>query len=245
MAAAVQQDRLDATRHMVTVPLTAREPETIEKVQLESPYFATAPAAQFGQQLPAGGRIDFPVPYGAARCEAKEGPGTAVVTIRSSSGATREVRLRADAGALQTVWRAECEDRAFAEAVTVSWAGPWQRRPARTGEAQRLAGSLHLTLADRTARATVSALKGSVLYDISRQASGPVRLDSAHPSADVPIEIGVRLCFKHGLTEAKKVFVFTMHAQLNGAPEHPRTLTPPAAVQGKIASLLVTCPDEE
>jgi hypothetical protein len=245
MAAAVQQDRLDATRHMVTVPLTAPEAETIETVQLESPYFETGAAAQFGQPLPAGGRIDFPVPFGAARCGAKDGPGTAVVTIRSGSGPAREVRLRADAGALKTVWRAECEDRAFARAVTVSWAGPWQRRPARTGEAQRLAGNLHLALADRTARVTVSALQGSVLYDVSRQTTGPVRLDSAHPSADVPIEIGVRLCFKHGLTEAKKVFVFTMYAQLDGAPERPRTLTPPAAVQGQIASLLVTCPDED
>jgi hypothetical protein len=239
LAAPVQQDRLDATRRMVTVPLTSPQAVTIESVQLVGPYFAVVPAAPFAQPLAGGTRIDFPVGYGAAQCAAKAGKTIAVVTVRP--GGT--LRLPVTGDALGRLWRADCVQQRLEAAFSVTWAGPWRRLPAAAGQAQRLGGTLQLALRSAKTSVEVTGLRGSVLYDLV--GTGHARLGGGQSTVSVPVEIGVRLCSKHGLTEAKKTFVFAMYARLNGGATQVRTIEPPAAVQKDIAALLATCPDTD
>jgi hypothetical protein len=241
LAAPVQQDRLDATRRMVTVPLTSPRAVTVESVQLAGPYFAVVPAVSFGQPLAAGGRIDFPVGYGAAQCGAKAGRTIAVVTVRP--GGT--VRLPVTGDALGRLWRADCVQQHLEAAFTVTWSGPWRRLPASPGQAQRLGGTLRLALTTTQASVEVTGLRGSVLYDLAGTGTGHARLGGRQSTLGLPVELGVRLCSKHGLTEAKKTFVFSMYARLNGGAPQVRTIEPPAAVQKDIAALLATCPDTD
>jgi hypothetical protein len=236
-AAPLIQDRLDETTGMITAPLRSSEPVRVVSVQLVSPYFAPAAAREFGQQLEAGRRVDFPVPFGAVRCPAGAEPTELVIVV---VGTPEPLHLKVEPGGLTRLHEKGCQAQEFEKALTVEWGPGWTQV---AGHPAHLRGELRLR---RTVGADVqlTAIQGSVLYDLA--AAGPLPRISGDGDGGtaLPVEIGVRLCSKHGLTEAKKVFDFTLSGRLGTGDVRRRTITPPPAVQAAARTLLATCPDE-
>lgn len=251
LAEPLLQDRLDATRRMIGIPLTNGGPGTarVLRVQLVTPHFATTPPATVDADLAPDQQINFAFPYGAARCEPDAAKQRPVVLVDVDAGGRRQLRLTPPTPVkiLDQLRDVECQQRELETAFDVTWGPTWTRVPARSGEAQRLSGELRLTLRPKAGPVTATALRGSVMFAIATVPADrePIAsLDAKTTSASVPVEVSVRLCSKHGLTEAKKLFVFTLAAQLGGDPPRYRTIEPPAAVSQQILALLGTCPPE-
>jgi hypothetical protein len=253
LASPLSQGRLDATRHMIEAPLVNGGPAEIRirRIQLIAPQFTEVPPTVFNDAVTVGQSFNFPIGYGAAQCDVdgKSAAEVVVETEPAAGGSAQTVRLTAPAPVeiLGRLHHAECEQKKLEAAATVQWGSTWTRVPAQPGGAQRIRGELRIHLKPGSDPLTVTNIVGSVLYELDTAPPGKrplARLDESELTATVPVEIGVRLCFKHGLTEAKKVFVFTLYAKLGSGKETYRTIEPPKSVQDQAAALLATCPPE-
>jgi hypothetical protein len=163
-------------------------------------------------------------------------------------GAERQQRLAASTPVeiLDRLRKAECDEQRLASSFAVSWDGPWSQVSSGAGAA-RLRGGLRVTLTG-SHEVSVTDLKGSVLFALDTAPAGRrpiVDLDAASRSATIPVEISVRMCHKHGLIEAKRIFDFILYAAVGDQPPAYRTITPPARVQKQALALLGTCPPDE
>jgi hypothetical protein len=236
---------------MIETPLTSGGGAAVHvrRIQLVAPHFTPVPPTAFNDNVAPGQRVDFPIGYGVARCDVAPDAGqvTVVVDVDAPGGGPETVRLAVPRPAeiLDRLYRVECAQRHLEAAFSVEWGSTWTRAPAEPGGAQRLRGDLLLRLRAGSRPVTVTNVQGSVLFAIDSVPADRrplARMDAAAPEATVPIELSVRLCFKHGLIEAKKVFVFTLYARLGDAHETYRTIEPPQAVQKQLLGLLATCP---
>jgi hypothetical protein len=235
---------------MVTVPLVNGGPGDVHilSIRLRTSYFDSAAPSAFGQDLGVGQRVDFPVGYGAVRCGAAATLSTIEADIRAPDGRPRTLRLTSAAGGvLARLNEEECDQRELEGAFRVEWGTAWSRLPALTGRAQRIRGELRLQRVSGDEQVTVTEIRGSVLFDLATvPADGrlPVQLYSPNAVSVLPMEIGVRMCSKHGLTEAKKIFDFTLSAKFGSGLTKYRAITPPPPVQKQALALLSTCPAE-
>jgi len=235
------QDRLDATRRLLTVPLRNGGPGVahVDRIALVSPRFTDVPATTVDGDLAPGQQINFSIAYGAARCD--QDAGKPVLVLEAGERVER-LAVPTPAQILDRLWRAECDQKRLEAAFTVEWGQSWTQVPATDGGAARLRGELKLT-ATGDERITVTDVRGSVLFELDTAPAGKQPItELASGSRMVPVEIGVRLCFKHGLIEAKKNFDFTLYARLGDADQTYRTITPPKLVQQRALALLATCP---
>ena len=244
LAEPLLQDRLDATRRMLTVPLRNGGPGTVhlDKIALASARFTAVPPATVDADLAPGQQINFSIAYGTARCDQEAGEPALVL---DSGGRVERLAVPTPAQILDRLWRAECDQQQLESAFTIEWGQSWTQIPATDGGAARLRGELRLTATGNT-RIVVTDVRGSVLFDLDTAPAGkrPIT-ELASGSRTVPVEIGVRLCFKHGLIEAKKNFDFSLYARLGDADQAYRTITPPKPVQQRALALLATCPKDE
>jgi hypothetical protein len=245
LAEPVTQDRLDATRRLLTIPLINRGPGAlhVDKVGFDSPRFSTVPAAAVDGELEVGQQINFSIPYGTAQCTPKSSAEAVVVT---AAGTTVRLAVAKGAGSriVDRLWRDECGEQRLAAAFTVGWGPAWTQVPGKPGGAARLRGELILTPTGDP-DITATDLQGSVLFEIDTVPAGRRPMSELRAGASrLPVELGVRLCSKHGLTEAKRIFEFTLHAKFGDAQPDHRTIIPPAAVQQRLLALLKTCPPE-
>ncbi len=245
LAEPLLQDRLDATRRLLTVPLTNGGPgdAQVKSIQLVAPHFAQVPPTVVDGTLEPGRQINFSIAYGKARCDAKDG---AVTLVLATGAGEKRLDVPRPVKILDRLRALECDQDRLAAAFTVAWDGAWTQVPA-SGGADRLRGALRLTRTGDEA-VEVTDLAGSVLFDLDTVPPGrdPAgRLDGDNRTAEVPVEIAVRLCHKHGLTEAKRIFEYTLYARLGAGDPVYRTIIPPPEAQQRILALLKTCPREE
>jgi hypothetical protein len=249
LAEPLLQDRLDATRHLLTIPIVNGGPAEayVRRVQIVAPHFAPVPPTTVDAAMEPGRRINFSIRYGTARCNDTAGPVTLVLDV-GRPGAERQQRLAAPTPVeiLDRLRKAECDEQRLASSFAVSWDGPWSQVSSGAGAA-RLRGGLRVTLTG-SHEVSVTDLKGSVLFALDTAPAGRrpiVDLDAASRSATIPVEISVRMCHKHGLIEAKRIFDFILYAAVGDQPPAYRTITPPARVQKQALALLGTCPPDE
>jgi hypothetical protein len=250
LAEPLLQDRLDATRHMLTIPIVNGGPAEVQvrRIQIIAPQFTPVPPTVVDATMEPQRRINFSIGYGTARCDDAAGEVTLLLDVGPPGGAGHQERLVAPGPVdiVDRLRRAECEQRQLESTFTVVWGGAWTQVKTGPGAA-RLHGELRIALTGDE-QVTVTDIRGSVLFSLdSRPADRRpiVSVDPANRSATIPIEIGVRLCFKHGLTEAKKIFDFSLYAKLGDRAPTYRTITPPLPVQKRTLALLATCPPTE
>lgn len=246
--ASVQQDRIDATNRQVSIPLVngGGAAVTIEQVQLDAPGFTTVRPAAEADLLAAGGQLNFPVNFGAARCGGQP-PGTGPMVrlrLRDSSGRSRLLRLPiADSdGLLERVRRQECQQGALAAAFSVEY-GPAAVVP-RTPRHPVLRGSLIVGRRSSVLPLVVTVLRGSVLFDLNppAPAHSPVaRLPAGEASLTIPVEMSVPRCDAHVLIEAKKIFFFSIGLQVGSAPVQYLQIPPPDPIQRGLRALVTAC----
>lgn len=245
----LEQDRLDATRSALEVPLRndGRSPVTVESLRLDAPRFSAVDAVTSGQPMQPGQEVDFVVGYGDAVCPGDAGAADRVLLrARVGSGAAvdYQVAVPAPDAVAGRVHDPECRLRAVQHDFDVSLVAD--------GAPTVVAGHPTLPLLLRVTRRTgsdallVSEIDGSVLYDVSpRAVPAPVPLVRVAPTAagaDVPLRARVALCDPHGLTEAKKVYVFRIYAGLAGAAPEPVALSPGTDVQALLEGARRLCP---
>jgi len=244
LAEPLLQDRLDATRRLLTVPLRNGGPGVahVDRIALASPRFTDVPATTVDGDLAPGQQINFSIAYGTARCD--QDAGKPMLVLEAGERVER-LAVPTPAQILDRLWRSECDQKQLEAAFTIDWGQSWSQVPATDGGAARLRGGLKLT-ASGNERIVVTDLRGSVMFDLDTVPAGKQPItELASGSRTVPVEIGVRLCFKHGLIEAKKLFDFTLYARLGDADQVYRMITPPKLVQQRALALLATCPKDE
>lgn len=249
LAEPLLQDRLDATRHMLTIPIVNGGPAEayVRRIQLVAPHFIPAPPTTVDAAMEPGRQINFSIGYGVARCDDAAGSVTLVLDV-GRPGTERQQRLAAPGPVeiLDRLRRAECDQQRLESSFVVSWDGPWSQVSGGAGAA-RLRGVLRVALTGDE-QVKVTDLKGSVLFALDTAPAGRrpiVDLDLTSRSATIPVEISVRLCHKHGLIEAKRIFDFILYATVGNQQPAYRTITPPPQVQKQALGLLATCPPEE
>jgi hypothetical protein len=245
LAEPLLQDRLDGTRRLLTVPLVNRGPGPVRvsKVGLVSPRFSPVPPTAVDGELAVDQQINFSIPYGTAQCTRKSADESLTVV---AGGETRTLALAPPVNILDRLWRTECDAKRLEAAFTVGWGATWTQVPGAEGEADRLTGALIATPTGKEDEdVTLTDFTGSVLFAVDSAPAGRRPLATLKPGRnEVPVQIDVRLCSKHGLTEAKRIFEFTLYARLGDADPVYRTIIPPEAVQQQVLALLKTCPDE-
>jgi hypothetical protein len=247
----LQQHRLDATRHMLTVPIVNGGPTAVHvrRIQLLAPHFAAVPPTSVAADMAPEQLISFSIGYGSARCDDTAATGEVALTLEvgppGSPPYQERLAVETPVEVLDRLRRGECDQRRLAALFDVTWGTAWRQEPPADGRAARLRGALRLDLTGADEPVTATDVRGSVLFGLDTVPAGrrPIAaLTRDDRSATVPIEITVELCSKHGLTEAKKVFDFSLYARIGTAEPLYRTITPPPALQRQTLALLATCP---
>ncbi len=233
LAATLKQYRVDQARRVVQVSVTneGAAPVRIEQLRLDAPGFAPMDPTPKDTDLEPGRRVDLPITFGEARCG--DGPpysaGAATVPMRVTvgDGPAQEVRLELEAPneLLDRLLSSECEQRALAEALAIEFGPSWELDS--TEDQERLRGSVVLRRLSSGDPLAITGIAGSVILAIQPvppQPSPLVTLDSATPSAELPVEITAARCDPHALSDSKRTFVFPTWVSVDGGPEQYTTI---------------------
>jgi len=245
LTAAVQQDRLNATRRMLAIPLRNKGSTavTIQEMQLVAPQFTVVPPAQRDDVLPPAARLDFPLSYGRPRCGAKPAGEPAVqIRLRGADGRRQDLRLKLapPTDVLDRLRATECGQVALLSAVGVDY-GPTVHLP---GRPPAMAGSLVLRRRASTQPVTVVEIRGSVLFDlipsVGRRES-VATMPATAALVTIPVRMTVPRCDPHVLIEAKKIYSFSVGLRIGTGPVQFLQIPPPIIVENELRALIGAC----
>lgn len=234
-AGELRQSRRDGLRRVLQVTLRPQSPLDVTSLRLAADGFSPGgPGA--GAALPAGSRVDLPVPYGAARCDAPPGAARAVLVL---AGGRELVVPLADRGLVARLHAAECADRALAAQVAldvdpVLTAGVVEGRPS-------LRVVLRLTRRSPGDPVAVTGLGGHVVFTVRSPATGTplVELAPDAVSATLPLELVASRCDAHALAENKRAGLLGVYVAVADGPPRLVTVTPAPAVRDRLARFAV------
>ena len=247
----LEQDRLDATRQRLEVPLVnpGTAPVTVVGLQLQSARLTAVPPADDVITLAPGEELDLVLPYGDAVC-ATTGAGAVatdrlVVDTRAGTGpvAHGQLPLAGDDALLVRLQEALCRQRAVDAdlALELTPDGP----PVLAAGVPTLPVTLHVRRRAGDPAVEVSEVDGSVAYALAPTTTAPpplLRLAPGTAGAAAPLRFSALRCDPHGLVEVKKVFVFLVYVGLDGAPPAPVELAAPPALQAQLEATRALCP---
>jgi len=242
----VDQDRLDATRQMVEVPLRNDTPVplSVRSVQLLDPHFATRPAMPTDQTLAPGERIDFVLPYGDALCPAAPGAGRLLLTETAVGGpvGSTQLALPEPQPILARIHDAACKKASITAAFTLDLHA--------SGPARLVDGAPELPVTLTAARRTpqqvlhITGVQGSVLFGVTPADPAATPLLSLPPDrqrADAALVVRVLRCDPHGQT-ATKIYAWTLRAALGSDPPTVVALDVPDSLQPPLLHAQELCP---
>jgi hypothetical protein len=220
---------------------------------LISPFFATLAATPTNVRLFEGHVSRVRVPLGNVTCPATEEAAMVALTATHDDGAVATVEVTvpldvttpdeeaAPSDVLAQIHAAECETEALLAIVAPS-----------LGDVEASAGAsvdatLAITRGDSGVdeRVTVTAAKGSVIFDLAPQDPDgiPATLEPGVPVVAVPVRITATRCDPHALAESKKTFVFGVWLGLGGEPERYVEVRPEAELEQALLAALEFCSD--
>ncbi len=185
------------------------QPVALGRVRLDSPLFDAVPTPARDTEVPPGGSLLIPLPYGDARCEPAARPSAVVAQVGGSEVALPlgedPPDLLADLHAL------ECAQAQVRERVDVVFGDDWQA----VGPVSA-AGELRLR-ARGDGAATVEAIEGNIVFGVRAPDRVPLlAVDAGAPEDVVPVVLVVDRCDTHALIESKRTFKFPLEVRLDG-----------------------------
>lgn len=216
MRASIDVNRLFTLQHAMGLGLqnVGTTDRTVVQIQIESNLFETVPLAEEVVTLTVGLReLVMPVPYGDPVCDDPTAAAafTAVVVLDDGTRLRIPAPPRSD-GTVERMHQRECAATALLQRVAVGFGDDW--------EAEGFAIHGDLTLTELTAGPPValSQLAGSVIFTATPEADvADLAVDDDRTEATLPITIDAARCDPHGLSEAKRGFVFVAWLRVDGA----------------------------
>jgi hypothetical protein len=165
--------------------------------------------------VPVGQVVNLPTAYGVARCPAtgQARVGAIALELRVHTAADprpRTVRVTPTRSRplLTRLLRSLCLDERLRSEVALSFGPRW--RPEGSGAELRLHTTLEAALAPGSPARDITQVGGSVIYDLAAETTATpyARLDSAHPTASVPVVVRAARCTAHAKGETKQPYRF-------------------------------------
>lgn len=203
-----QQRHLEGTRRVVVpVQFLTDEVVIVTSIALRTPQFEPIPPEPKDSRVHPGRKVALQVDHGPARCgPLPDGRPEVELTVRTGEAAPVDLVLPVPAWLLDELRERECTVAALAEAVTVRFGSFGEPSGISVGTEvvvergeteepiviERMAGSVLLTMAPRTAGTPVT------------------RLGAAENEASIPVDVTATRCDAHGLAGSQKTFVFSV-----------------------------------
>ncbi len=207
----VERSRLYEQRRSLAVTLRNGGDATVvvDRVRFGDGPYASGPAAERTVTVPAGAVVEFPVPYGDARCDA---PAEEIVVRLHVDGepASRTVPVSAQ---IARARERECDAARARAAVALTFADDWELvgpRRARGSIQLEPSGAEDVALVDTT----TSIVFSTTVTD--PDAGGGRAL----------LEVFAARCDTHALIESKKTFTFTVSLAIDGDDPVPLDVVP-------------------
>ena len=220
LAAELPQYRHNRAQHQIQVKVanSSSSVVTVDRFSLLLPGFEVAGAAEPATELAAGHRVDLPVDYGPAICDAGD-PVPATGTPQMAlwlDGAADPVTIQAqDAGGLLGRLAAqECATRAVTDALPMAFDPTLIS--AGSGSAPVTTGVLHLGPVTGGQPVRVEGLDGTTLLAITTTGL-PLQL-SVGDTLDLMVQVMPQRCDPHAVIESSRGYLFRVLAGLQGRP---------------------------
>lgn len=223
------------------------EPVTLTRVRLVSPELDPAPADESATRLAAGERVDVPVRLGRVTCRtsslSRGGRRAGVLAqVRVGAGPARVVRLPLPSPDryLRQVVSVDCQRHTLDEAVQIGFGDRWRPGPGRFA----LRGEVVMRRRSAVGTVALDELAGSVVFTVHAAAGGRRPVLVLRPDADeARLQVTLRLpsCAPHLLTEAKRGYVFPVHAHVGDGPDLFSTVVPVGRARTELDRLIRTC----
>ncbi len=250
LVAEVEKPRYLATRPMLQVIRrnAGTSPAQVERLQLVTPGFAPRTPTVRDATLPPGRRVDIPIAYGRARCDASAAASPdeplIMVQVRGEESEVRELRvpLPQPNETLDRLQDIACRQRAVRQGLDLGFGGPWTAGEA-AGDAT-VRGSLVIRRRGSDEPVTVGAVGSNVNFTLRAAAEPPaplVRMDPATRSARVPVEITASRCDAHAMADSKKMFLFPVWVTLGDDPEQYLEISPEGRGRRMLEELIQAC----
>lgn len=242
LAVSLEQGRSFAARHLIEVVIRniAAQPVPIQETGLDSPLFVRLPRTPREVVLAPGARVDLPIEYGAALCDAAPA-GSAVQLRIDESGQSRDLLLELPdpEPLLARLHVQECTQQAIAAAVTVEFGPTWER----TGDTT-MVGSLVLRRRSSAEPVSVSQIAGTVVFSlrvVPERLPPLLELPPESAVAELPIEVTAARCDTHALVESKRSFLFPVWVTVGEFLEQPLTIEAEGDARRLLDELLLAC----
>ena len=236
----LRQFRADLVRRVVQVTVTAARPLEVQQVQLRVAGLDPLPPTPVDVAVPAGGRVDLAVPYGAAQCSQAPGAAVATLTVRTADGTPDEVVLPlVDDGLVGRLHGGECAEVALRAAVDLQVGPEWTQTQDADGR-PLLTGTVRLVRREPGRTVVLQELGANVILSVTSDRPPPLLvLGPDEPSGEVPVRLRASRCDPHALTESKRTSLLNVYAATDDRSPRLTTITPDPASRARIEAFAV------
>jgi hypothetical protein len=236
----LRQFRADIVRRVVQVTVDAAQPLQVVQVALQVQGLAPLPPTPLDVAVPAGGRVDLTVPYGAATCGQAPGAAVATLTVRRAEGSTAEVVLPLrDDGLVARLHGGECAEVALRDSVDLRVGDAWTE--ALVDGQLVLTGTLRLVRKAPGRTVVLQELGANVILSVRSDRPPPLLvLGPEQQAGEVPVELRAARCDAHALTESKRTSLLNVYAGLDAQSPRLTTVVPDPASRARIEAFAVT-----
>jgi hypothetical protein len=189
-------------------------PVTVDRLQLDSPFFTPVDPTVDHVVVPPGDRIDVAIDYGQAVCPGGSEAHAAVLTV---NGAPQQHLTLEDAdAAIELVHDEECNRLEVAVAADIGFGEDWK-------QVSDLLVNTTLVVRRRnsTERIVVEELHGGVIFAFAtrgRERTPVLTLQPGDDEAAVDVQFKIIRCDPHGMAESKKTYRYPIWVALGDAP---------------------------
>lgn len=215
LAVAVERSRLYEQRRSLAVTLRndAGATVVVDRVRFGDGPYGPGPDADRTVTVPAGAVVEFPVPYGEARCDVT----AAQIVVELHVDGAPTSRTVPVSGPIERAHRRECDAARARVAVAVTFAGDWELVAPR-----RARGSIQVEPRTADEVALVDATT-SIVFSTTVVDPDP---DPDASGGRAQLEVFAARCDTHALIESKKTFTFTVSLAIDGGDPVPLDVVP-------------------
>ena len=206
------QQRLDEGTSRGNLRVISHDPRalTVSRVGVDWPGYGDPVVQHVDGTIEPRQTLDLRVVMPPPTCDAPPAPAYGVVVL---AGITVRARIDHDGqGFLTRMWQRACDERAFGEAVSVTYEGPW--RTVRAFGYDALQGRVVMRRRSRDPTVTLGELTGSVLFEL--HLAHPLVLSPGQRTTSAPVVFVPGRCDSHGLSQSQQTFVFRATVHIDG-----------------------------
>lgn len=209
VSVSLHQFRVDQVARRILVGVHNDGPGTIyiKDVQLESGSFAAIPPIKVEQEFGPTPRVDLPITFGTARCDANAvpalRPSAVLARIRGGDGTPHRVRFRLQhpEPLLSQILTTECGTFIVRQAIDVRFGDTWT--PGKVAGKDVLRGALVLRRTGRGRQVTVTGVGANPHYDLNPEVKLPLVVPRGTGDYTVAVNVSPARCDAHSFAEAK------------------------------------------